>query len=77
MLPESDKREKAERAAAAAEANFQEAEASLAKKLGYDLCLRCWPPAIMLLNDDDVLACRGCGKPWQMPSKNPGLGFRR
>ena len=63
LLPSGAKKEEAERAIARAEQEMKEAEASAAKKLGFEICPRCWPPEIMTFGDDDLYRCRACGKP--------------
>jgi hypothetical protein len=63
LLPDGDAKEEAERAAREAERELKEAEADFATKLRFDLCLRCWPPEIMRINNHDLFVCRGCGLP--------------
>ena len=61
MIPDAAKRAEAESSLAKAEGEFKQMEAGSASKLGFELCLRCWPPEIMLMNEDDINVCRGCG----------------
>ncbi|MSU47034.1 MAG: hypothetical protein EXS42_07925 [Lacunisphaera sp.] len=49
LLTSGTKKEEAERAVARAEQEMKEAEASAAKKLGFEICPRCWPPEIMTI----------------------------
>jgi len=62
LIPTEEKRNAAEKALAKAESEFKQAEASRANELGFSICLRCWPPEIMKMNDDDVFVCVNCGK---------------
>jgi ferredoxin len=63
-LPKGKDKDDAESALAKAEHEFQMAEAAAAKELDMELCLRCWPPQIMRIADDEILRCRHCGKPF-------------
>lgn len=68
LLPTGAKRDEAERTLTRAEHEMKQAEAGVAQKLGLEICPRCWPPEIMLIDDDDILKCRSCKKPF------PGSG---
>ena len=63
LLPDSPEREAATQLLDQTERNFKAVEAELAKSLGFPICLRCWPPEIMLVSDDDSVRCRRCNKP--------------
>lgn len=71
LLPSGTKKEEAERAVARAEQEMKEAEAVVAKKLGFEICTRCWPPEIMTIADDDLYRCRACGKPFPGSGSGP------
>ena len=45
-----------------AKERLKEAEARIAHELGFPICRRCWPPEIMVHNDDGEFICKGCGK---------------
>jgi hypothetical protein len=62
LIPTEEKRNAAESALAKAESVFKQAESSRADELGFSICLRCWPPEIMKMNDDDVFVCANCEK---------------
>jgi hypothetical protein len=68
LLPTGKKKADAEKAIEAAERDLEIAAASAASELGFELCRRHWPPGIMVMNDDDILVCRECGK------ADPGVG---
>jgi hypothetical protein len=61
LLPDSSKKADAEAALAKAEREFKIAEAQAAKKLGYEICCKHFPPEIMLSEDDDNWECPQCG----------------
>ena len=63
LIPSGAKRDEAERLLSEAELKMKEAEARLAKDLGFRICKRCWPPEIMTQNDVGEWVCRCCGKP--------------
>lgn len=62
-LPSGKNREDAERLMAEVEREQKKAEASLAQRLGFELCERCWPPEIILVSSDGTFRCRRCGQP--------------
>lgn len=62
-LPPGNKRKEADRLLKAAEEKIKEAEARVGHELGFPVCKRCWPPEIMIHNDDREYICRNCGKP--------------
>jgi hypothetical protein len=62
-LPAGKKRDEVERLLVDAEERLKEAETRIAHELGFPICKRCWPPAIMVHNDDGEFICRNCGKP--------------
>jgi len=62
MLPSKEMQDKAELSLRKLEFEFKNAQASSAQKMGFNVCLRCWPPEIMLMNDDDVAICSKCAK---------------
>lgn len=62
-LPSGKKREEAERLLGDAERQQKKAEASLAHRLGFQICQDCWPPEIMVFSKEDgFLHCRHCGQ---------------
>ena len=60
LLPAGPKRDEAERLVAEAEHKLKLAEGRMALDLGFALCKHCWPPEIMLYEDDGELRCRQC-----------------
>lgn len=61
-LPHGSKREEAVRKLADAEAALANTKANMAKLLGYELCLRHFPPGIMIENHLHIVICNTCGK---------------
>lgn len=45
-----------------AQERLKEAEARIAHELEFPICKRCWPPEIMVHNDENEYVCRNCGK---------------
>ena len=62
-LPAGKKKKEVEGLLLDAEEKIKEAEARIAHELGFPICKRCWPPSIMVHNDEGEFICRGCGKP--------------
>ena len=62
-LPSGKKRDEAERLLKEAEERMKEAEVRIAHELGFPVCKRCWPPEIMIHNDEGKFICRNCGRP--------------
>ena len=61
LLPDSSKRADAAAALERAERELKVAEAEVAKKLGYEVCRKHFPPEIMLSKDDKNWECPHCG----------------
>lgn len=60
LLPDSSKKVDAAAALERAEREFKIAEAEVARKLGYEVCRKHFPPEIMLSEDDKVWECPKC-----------------
>ena len=71
MLPDSPQRTETEKLIEQSATAFKSVEAELAKSLGFPLCLRCWPPEIMLVSDDNVPRCRHCKQPMPPEAEIP------
>ena len=74
LLPSGQKRDEADKLLHDAESKMKEAEAKLAKELGFPICERCWPPEVMTRNAEDEFVCRKCGKPSVYDEMPIGLG---
>ena len=61
-LPAGKKRDEIEHLMGTAEEKIIEAEARVGHELGFPICKRCWPPVIMVHNDEGEFICKGCGK---------------
>jgi len=61
LLPDSSKKVDATAALERAEREFKLAEAEVAKKLGYEVCRKHFPPEIMLSENDEDWECPKCG----------------
>jgi len=62
LLPDSSRKTDAAAALERAEREFKVAEAEAAKKLGYELCRKHFPPEIMLLTEQEGhYKCPECG----------------
>lgn len=61
-LPSGKQKKEAERLLKNAEERIKEAEARIGHELGFPICKRCWPPEIMVHNDEGEFVCKGCGK---------------
>lgn len=71
-LPSGKKKQETERLLKSAEEKIQEAEARIGHELGFPICKRCWPPEIMVHNDDGEFVCRSCGKSMP-PGSSPDI----
>ncbi len=72
LLPKGNKRDEAERLLKEAEDSLKRADARLGWDLGFPPCKRCWPPEIMLIDNDSVYRCKNCHLPNPEP---PPLRF--
>jgi hypothetical protein len=64
LLPSGKNREEAQRLLVEAEREHKQAQAGLARKLGFELCEYCWPPEIVLVSPATRrLECRHCHRP--------------
>jgi hypothetical protein len=61
-LPAGKKKPEMERLLESAAEKLKEAESRIGHELGFPICKRCWPPEIMVHNEDGEFICRGCGK---------------
>ena len=61
LLPDGSKKTDAAAALERAEREFKIAEAETAKKLGYEVCRKHFPPEIMLSENDNDWECQKCG----------------
>ena len=62
-LPDDKQKDGLEKKLKEAEGKLKEAEARIGHELGFPICKHCWPPEIMIHNDDREYICRNCGKP--------------
>lgn len=62
LMPNSAKKSEANKALERAEQEFKLAEASMAQKLGYEICLAHFPPVIMLEQEQGNWICPECQK---------------
>jgi hypothetical protein len=72
LLPDGEKKRKAEQEIKRAESENKKAEAFVAARLGFQICTRCWPPEVMLVDDDGIAKCRNCRKPFPAAVRSRG-----